>query len=196
MSTATFNPAKCHFPEKGKSGDLSNGDFRLYAEVEIEKPETLYFIVKWEGAYFLLHEASLSCDGYPCNGPVEVTWTEPPTIAEFLEMVGEPIPEKQTEYSYAWVLGYKTGEEEFELMNTMDAGLTVEEPEPELPKTLLLGCGIAVVGLYGAGVIVSKSKKSSYLALATPLKLTAMVPAGVGAWKGGEWVYQYVKEKI
>ena len=191
MSTANFDSAKCHFPEKGKLGDLFNGDFKLYAEVEIEKAETLFFIIEWKGTYILLHEAPLSCEGYPCSGHVEITWSEPPTIAEFLGMVGEPIPEKQTEYSYAWVLGYKTGETEFELMDTLNAKLTVEVG-PKLPTGLLIGCGIATVGLYGAGSVIGQ--KRGYLA--TPLKLAALVPAGIGAWKGGEWAYEYMKGKI
>ena len=191
MSAANFNSAKCHFPEKGKLDDLFNGGFRLYAEVELEKAETLFFIIKWNGVYILLHEVPLSCEGYPCSGHVEITWAAPPTIAEFLEMVGEPIPEKQTEYSYAWVLGYKTGETEFELMDTLNASLTVEVG-PKLPTGLLIGCGIVAVALYGTGSVIGK--RGGYLG--TPFKVATLIPIGIGAWKGGEWVYEYMKGKF
>ena len=192
MPTANFNSGKCYFTEKGKLDDLFNGDFRLYAEIEIEKAETLFFIIKWGNVYILLCEVPLSCESYPCSGTVEIAWTEPgPTIEQFLEMVGESIPEKQTEYDYGWILGYKKGETEFELMDTLNASLTVEF-ETKLPKGLLIGCGTAAVGLYSAGSIIGK--RGGYLA--TPLKLAAIIPVGIGAWKGGEWVYKVVKSKI
>lgn len=73
-----------------------------------------------------------------------------------------------------------TGETEFDLMDTLNAGLAVEVAS-ELPKGLLIGCGIATVGLYGAGTVIGK--KGGYLG--TPLKPAALVPAGIGAWKGG-----------
>lgn len=194
MSTANFDPGKCCFPEKGKLNDLFNTGFRLYAEVELEKAETLFFIIKWKDVYILLHGAPLSCEGYPCSGHIEITWSEPPTIAGFLEMVGEPIPEKQTEYSYAWVLGYKISETEFELMDTLNAHLTVEV-EPKLPVGLLIGCGVATVGLYGAGTVL-QSTEGKLSKFATPLKLAMLIPVGIGAWKGGEFTYHLVKSKL
>jgi len=78
----------------------------------------------------------------------EVVWAEePPTIAEFLQDLGEELPEETTEYSYSWIVGKKTNDT-MTVDDKWDTSLLVEvAPFPWEVVIPITGVVVALVGL-------------------------------------------------
>ncbi len=158
----TFVPDKCYIPTRGNLGDLFNDNFKLYANASLPTgPVTFYVNISWKGTEYLYFGIDASCEHYPCEGPIVLTWEsignveEPPTIKEFLERWREPEPEETTEYSYTWLGGYITSSDDYEQTTSMDSMLLVEVKPFPWQYVIPAVAGVAVA----TGVVIAIRKK-------------------------------------
>ena len=196
MSELTINRGSSFSPTTGKLDDLFNHKFKIAVGYDLDGAEgKLLLMVHWKDGYYYPFMATIdtmTCASYPCNGTFTFDWAtcgvDPLTIKEFIER--HETEAKHVKYDYSWAVGFEPTSGHIPILNEWQTSLEVTGME--LPKKLLIGCGIATVALYGAGSVIGQKK--GYLA--TPLKLAAIIPAGIGAWKGGEYAYRLVKSKI
>jgi len=146
--TFSFDRDASYFPLSGKLDDLFDDKFKLTIIINVEDPETvtLCVAVLWKGvAYVLLEEELSFTEAGVYIG--EVTWVEPPTIAEFLQMFGEELPGETTEYSYSWIVGKKLNDE-MSTDDKWDTSLLVEvAPFPWEIALPLAGIAVAITGI-------------------------------------------------
>lgn len=192
MSSLSINRGNSKSPTKGKLDDpfdfIINVDYTL---TEAEKQ--LWLLIHWKDVYygFMRTVDPMTCASYDCSDTVPFT-TEL-SIKEFIER-HEAEAKPNVKYVFSWAVAFGEVIDNVLYYDKIHDELqtSLEVTGMELPKKLLIGCGIATVALYAAGSVIGQ--KRGYIA--TPLKLAAVIPAGIGMWKGGEYAYHLVKSKI
>jgi hypothetical protein len=159
---ANFVRAESYFPTEGRLNDEFNGNFKLVIEVTSDEPVTIpagaFGIgVLWKAKPYLL---AVNDEPFETPAKIELTWVEPPTIADFLTAFGEELPEETKTYSYSWITGFFVNEQwiidpngqQFAVTDKWDTELLViVEPFPW--EKVLMGAGIGAVVLGAMAVL-------------------------------------------
>ena len=159
------------FPTEGKLDDLFNHNFKLVIKVyDEEDPNkkhkipvgTVGVALMWKGNIY-----KFATNTTEAETPAQATikWTKPPTIREFLEALGEPIPEETTVYSYSWLAIVKVNQNgeldpngKWACTDKWDAQLLVKVPAFDVNKILMY----AGIGLVGLGVLTLLGRERAY----------------------------------
>ena len=151
-----FDHDESYFPTTGKLSDLFNGEFGMQIDVTVDEAALAFLVIGWRGMDYRLAVIPIECEEYPCSGQMRIEWEEDkePTIQEWLESLGEPTPSKTTNYSYTWKTGYMVSETEGYVTDSWNANLLVEVSA--IPWGIILP--VAVVGVVGLGIVLSKRK--------------------------------------
>jgi hypothetical protein len=155
-----FDRNASYFTTGGKLSDMFDSGFKLQANFTVNEATDAFFVVGWRGMDYLLATIPIECEEHPCSGQMWVEWKEgeEPTIQEWLESLGEPIPTETTNYRYMWKTGYMVSETEGYITDSWSANLVVETATiSEIPWNVILP--VAAVGVVGLGVVLSKRFK-------------------------------------
>lgn len=151
-----FDHNESYFPTAGNLTDLFNGEFKLQTNFTVDEATNAFFVIGWRGMDYLLASVPIECEEYPCSGQMWIEWEdgEAPTIQEWLESLGEPVPKETTNYSYTWKTGYMVSATEGYVTDDWNANLAVEVSA--IPWGIILP--VAAVGVVGLGIVLSKRK--------------------------------------
>ena len=157
MVTAKFDRTQSYFPVEGKLDDKFNDNFKLVVNVTNEGvtiPANAWGIgILWKGEAYIVAR-----NDEDFETPAELTLhyaDEPPTIAEFLQALGEELPSETTTYSYSWFTGFFVDEEGnidpsgeyFAVTDEWNTDLLVIVEAFPWDKVLMAaGIGVAVLG--------------------------------------------------
>ena len=149
-----FDHNASYFSMEGALSDAFNSGFKLQANFTVNEATQAFFVIGWRGMGYLLAAIPIESEEYPCSGQMWIEWEEgeEPTIREWLESLGEPVPKETTNYSYTWKTGYMVSETEGYVADDWDANLAVEVSA--IPWNIILP--VAAVGVVGLGIMLSK----------------------------------------
>lgn len=152
-----FDHNASYFSTAGKLSDMFDGAFKLQTNFVVNETTNAFFVIGWRGMDYLLAVIPIECEEYPCSGQMWIEWGEgeEPTIREWLESLGEPVPKETTNYSYTWKTGYMVSATEGYVTDDWDANLAVGVSA--IPWNIILP--VAAVGVVGLGIALSKRER-------------------------------------
>lgn len=155
MKDLKFNKPESHFVWRGELTDMFS-DYRLLTvNFTIDELTQAFIGIRWtDGVDYLLDSAAvIKCpeEEYPCSGVITLEWEAEPTIANWLNALGEPIPKTTTKYDHTeFITGYLIGQEGY-VTDMWDTKLLVETAE--IPWNIIVStAAIGIVGTTALGL--------------------------------------------